>query len=104
MKAITAALCALALSGCGNDCDEVALYDAIKADVQKQLRSPASAVFQDLDAIERMFLSDNNVCHLSLGAHVDSQNGFGAMLRTGFMGNAKRQDDGKIEVSTVLIP
>lgn len=90
---------ALLLPACDDGCDEQALWAAIKEDVSGKLRSPASAEFDP----DISLTSEKHFCGLNVVSYVDSQNGFGAMLRTKFTAFAAFKDDGSISVSSVTL-
>ena len=89
------------LAGC--NCNQDELYDAIKEKVSAELLSPASAVFPDVEKVVRMSNSSGEHCMLMVDGYVDSQNGFGAMLRTHY-GSTTTKDGKGIHVGLVMNP
>lgn len=74
-----------------NRCSQSKLYEAFKENAIVGLTSPASAVFPPAaKAVSHFFNSSQ--CAIIVDTHVDSQNSFGAMLRTKVTGTAKRVD------------
>lgn len=83
---IGVALCLMLLAGCGPQelvCSESFAYGAAKSIVEKHLASPGSAKFASLGnrAVKVVKIGH---CTYRVDSFVDSQNGFGALLRTTF--------------------
>ena len=95
-----ALLSTLALAGC--NCDRDALYEALGKEAALQLRSPSTAVFEPAESAVKLFIDDSSACYISASGYVDSQNGFGAIVRSNFMGTAK-DEGGEIVVRHALI-
>jgi hypothetical protein len=57
-------------------------YSMSRKFVEVALKSPATARFPDISSVEVKALGG---CMFSVRAYVDSQNGFGAMIRTGYL-------------------
>lgn len=81
-------------------CDADAAYAAVKESISSRLRSPGSAIFQDWEGMSER--TSPYICAFNISGYVDSQNGFGAMLRTDFWGSALVKEDGSI--STAVQP
>lgn len=58
------------------------LYNIVKEDIKKSLKTPANATFQDLKKWTIRLNRDNII---EISSYVDSQNSYGAMLRAHFM-------------------
>ncbi len=75
--------------------DKLAAYDMMEKFVIKRLKSPSTAkfpsVWDDRDKHVR-FVSDHTYI---ITSWVDSQNGFGAMIRTQFTGKIREGDNGE---------
>lgn len=85
----------LLLAGCGSDCDERALYEAIKDQVRGGLKSPMSATFAPL--AEAKTYRAERICEIRVKGWVDAQNSFGAIVRSDFTGTAiQNANTGKI--------
>ncbi len=96
------ALCALA--ACKEDaaatCSKLAAYEAVQNKVLDRLKSPGSAQFPPdptgpLYSSGDVIIATKGDCHFAISSHVDSQNGFGALLRTRFSADAKYDETGK---------
>lgn len=80
------ALAFIALAGCGKQglvCSESYAYGAAKSIVGKNLASPGSAKFASLSDSD-VIVRKTGSCEYKIKSYVDSQNGFGALLRTYF--------------------
>lgn len=76
----------LALVGCGQQglvCSESFAYGAAKSIVEKNLTSPGSAKFASAGN-SAVKIKKTGSCEYRIESFVDSQNGFGALLRTHF--------------------
>lgn len=99
------AACAVLLGAAGwflvgpQECTKHSLYETFQDEVKSNLRSPASAVFPPVNEAIRLNVIEN--CFLAFGTYVDSQNGFGAMIRTKVEGNAKVENG--IHTSTAIL-
>lgn len=80
------------LAGCKSDCDEDALYAFIQKDVKAQLKSPGSAVFPPIEEITAV--KHELICNVVFNGYVDSQNSFGALIRSYYAGEALIASDG----------
>jgi hypothetical protein len=89
------------LAGCG--CDQDDLYAAFQAEAVKMLKSPGSAVFQRADQAIRLFNDNSESCAIIVDGWVDSQNGFGALVRSPVSGTAKKVD-GELSAIAVIVP
>ena len=79
--------------------DELSAYVMSQSFVQKQLKSPATAVFPNMstDGVRTQYLGG---CLHKISGYVDSQNGFGALLRTRYLitvRNVKGTDSWQVE-------
>lgn len=81
---ITSGVAALAVaySGFSKVCTAGGAHKALKAEVLGNLKSPATAVFGEATKIERA-----TNCFYSISGVVDSQNSYGAMMRTTYTGS-----------------
>lgn len=97
MKYLIGLLFSLTLYSCSNernpnsDTEKILMYSYAEDFVKKQLKSPSSAKFAE--GIEKV----NSVTYLQDGRYnieswVESQNSFGAMLRTKFSCTLKREE------------
>ena len=91
----------LALAGC--KCNQGDLYEALTKDAASQLRSPASAIFPPADDVVTVFNNSSKSCAIMVGGFVDSQNGFGALIRSSVTGSA-RLEDGTITTNVLVMP
>lgn len=66
-------------------------YTACQAKVETALKSPGSAKWASMDDVTIVKEDGDN--YLSYSFHVDSQNGFGAMVRTRWLCHAKRSGE-----------
>lgn len=85
-RMIGLALALLAVAGCGSQdlvCSESIAYGAAKSIVGKNLASPGSAKFASLGD-RTVKVKKIGACKYRVSSFVDSQNGFGALLRTNF--------------------
>lgn len=74
------------LAGCGERglvCSESFAYGAAKSIMEKRLASPGSAKFASLGN-SAMKVEKLGACKFRVHSFVDSQNGFGALVRTSF--------------------
>ncbi|SFR40473.1 hypothetical protein SAMN04488005_1505 [Yoonia tamlensis] len=69
------------------DCSKRSLYSALKTVAAEQLRSPATATFEDANGAITLYSKDQ--CSIIVDGFVDSQNGFGATVRSSVSGVAK---------------
>lgn len=84
------ALCA-ALSGCGSSGpDELGAKIACKQFVENALKSPASADFPSYSSME----ASGGPTSWSVRGYVDSENGFGAQIRTDWTCTVSSYDEG----------
>lgn len=90
----------LLLSGCASA--EKAAYQACQEEVKRSLRSPASAVFPRLGDGARISGDLSGTADVSISGYVDSQNSFGAMLRSSFHCTQYRKDGQWIVTAHVL--
>ena len=89
----------LALAGC--KCNKGDLYDAFTKEAASQLRSPASASFPPADDVITVFGKSTDTCGIIVDGYVDSQNGFGALIRSTVKGTA-RLIDGSITANVLV--
>lgn len=85
-RVIVLAVVMLAVAGCGSQelvCSESFAYGAAKSIVGKNLASPGSAKFASLGD-RAVKVKKTGVCEYRIESFVDSQNGFGALIRTSF--------------------
>ena len=95
MKIITATILALSLTACdiewGSKTIEQKAYEACQSAVKIDLRSPSTAVFQDVDRVNFHIGTDEDN---PLGWHLigsgEAMNGFGAMTRFHFSCHLER--------------
>ncbi len=83
MRSAAIVLAALALAGCGGGSDEPDDFDAYKACenwVSERLRAPSTA---DFSGVARSEITKTDIGYDVTG-YVDSQNGFGAQIRSDF--------------------
>jgi hypothetical protein len=64
--------------------------------VKKQLKSPSTAIFGKIGECEEPYKDIDGVWWV--GCYVDSQNGFGAMLRSNYLIKMKRVSGGKWDI------
>lgn len=86
VRVIGLTLVLLAVAGCGPQelvCSESFAYGAAKSIVEKRLSSPGSAKFASLSN-RSVKVKKTGVCEYRVESFVDSQNGFGALIRTNF--------------------
>ena len=90
------------LLGCKQDnsaCDLDEGYEYVQKLVRSQLVSPSSAIFPKLNEDGVLFSFSVEECSFRFDAYVDSQNSFGAMIRTKYFGrvlyNKLRKEWGK---------
>jgi hypothetical protein len=82
------------------------VYRVCKDWTTKQLKSPATAVYPPLSALEETEgygFSNKGAAGYTLSGYVDAQNGFGALLRSDFVCKAKKEGD-NWRGSSILIP
>lgn len=81
---------ALALTACTPDgCeDKIGAYVMMQTAVSKTLKSPSTADFPSRHADGVMILNEQP-CHFQIASYVDSQNSFGATVRTRFVAEMK---------------
>jgi hypothetical protein len=84
-----AALAVLALAGCGGSGGEGGAYRACERAVESQLKSPSTADFSG--ATGSTITSSGDTYKVS--GTVDSENGFGAMVRSGFSCELREVED-----------
>jgi hypothetical protein len=85
-RVILLAFAMLSVSSCGSDglvCSESFAYGAAKSIMEKRLASPGSAKFASLSD-PSVTVKKTGACEYHVESYVDSQNGFGALLRTRF--------------------
>jgi hypothetical protein len=75
-------------------CNKSNAYDAAKRIVANHLKSPASAKFAR-EGSDNVSIDDLGGCKYRVASHVDSQNSFGAMLRTNFYITVMRNSEEK---------
>ncbi|MGF6694756.1 hypothetical protein M2318_004845 [Metapseudomonas resinovorans] len=75
-------------------CTKSNAYDAAKRIVANHLKSPSSAKFAR-EGVDQVSIDDLGGCRYRVAGHVDSQNAFGAMLRTNFYITVKRNNEEK---------
>lgn len=86
VRSVFLVLALLLVAGCGQQglvCSESFAYGAAKSIVEKNLASPGSAKFASMGD-GSVKVSKTGACEYRVESHVDSQNGFGALLRTNF--------------------
>lgn len=74
------------MAGCGKPeftCSESRAYGAAQRIIERHLKSPASAKFP-LSSASSVKISQLGKCKYRVESYVDSQNAFGAMIRTPF--------------------
>jgi hypothetical protein len=89
------------LAGCG--CDQDDLYEAFQAEAVKMLKSPGSAVFQPAEDAIVLFNDSSESCAIIIEGWVDSQNGFGALVRSPVSGTAKKVN-GELSAIALIVP
>lgn len=92
------AVSALLLAGCGSDepsgpSDEEQLISLCKEKTLDELKSPGSATFGDM-AVEEIDVGYETVYDYKITGWVDSQNGFGALIRADVTCDFSKRDDG----------
>lgn len=94
---MAATFAVVALSGCRFDgCSEADAYEAIKAEVAPNLTSPGSARFQPAS---EALSGGGETCSFIYQGYVDSQNQFGALLRSNWVGTVAKNHAGKYMAS-----
>lgn len=86
LRLVGIALALVVVAGCGPKefvCSESYAYGSAKAIIEKQLAAPASAKFAK-PSDDGVKVRKTGACEYRVDSFVDSQNGFGAMLRTHF--------------------
>jgi hypothetical protein len=78
--------------------NDKAAYAAQKY-VEKQLKSPSTAKFPSLN--KSKVKKSNNVYEIS--SYVDSQNGFGAIIRSNYIVKIRKKEDGNISLIDIKI-
>lgn len=79
MKIATAIACILTLAGCDSDpCSELAIIGASQQFVLDELRAPSTANFN----AAKTNVAKTGDCEFIVSGPVDSQNGFGAIIRS----------------------
>jgi len=97
MRPILLTLCAAILAGCWGDgrdtggCTKPAAYAAAQDAVKRRLKAPATAVFPAIapgpgHSNTQVIIARKADCTFGVSAHVDAQNGFGALIRSRFSG------------------
>jgi len=81
-------------------CERDAAYAAVQEEVSKHLKSPASAIFPDWEAVSS---GGGAACYFDISGYVDSQNSFGAVLRTTYSGVYGRDESGNPKFILLLI-
>ncbi|MFG5863635.1 hypothetical protein [Metapseudomonas sp. CR1201] len=76
-----------------NECRDYQAYEAAKLIIKKHLKSPSSAKFA-VDGVDQVSIQPLGGCRFRVASHVDSQNSFGAMLRTNFYITVRRDGNG----------
>lgn len=77
-----------------DDCTTTVAYRAAMNIVAKNLKAPATAKFPG-DWEESVSVEKAGICKFRVVGYVDSQNAFGAMIRTHYTLNVERMSDGK---------
>lgn len=75
----------------------LAAHDLIK----EQLRSPASAQGPTSHKASGVSVALTGQCRWTISSYVDSQNGFGAMLRTRYLAVVRAEGDGRYSLENV---
>ncbi|WNF45815.1 hypothetical protein RHP75_15730 [Pseudomonas sp. SG20056] len=86
LRLVGYALALLMVAGCGPKefvCSESLAYGSAKSIIEKQLAAPATAKFAR-PSDQGVKVRKTGACVYRVDSFVDSQNGFGAMLRTHF--------------------
>lgn len=76
---------------------------ASQAFVKERLRSPASAVFPTSSDGQGASVVRTGTCTFTVMGHVDSQNGFGAMLRTEYIAKVTPDAAGKYKLDDLVM-
>lgn len=71
--------------------------------VKERLRSPASAVFPTSSDGQGASVTKTGQCTFTVISHVDSQNGFGAMLRTGYIAKVTPDAAGRYKLDALVM-
>ncbi len=90
-----ACVAGLAVAGCGEQPDASgcpgpkAAFKSLQASIEEQLKSPSTAEFPP-EGVDMLIRDDREPCtYRFAGVGVDSQNGFGAITRSTWVGNLK---------------
>ena len=90
-KVLATAMCVLVLIGAAvfftektTKCASWRAYPKVQDAVRSRLVSPVSAVFPGSSGISRQDLKSFSACYVEMSGHVDSQNSFGAVIRSDF--------------------
>lgn len=80
--------------------DPVTAYVMIQPAVKARLRAPSRAEFP---WFSRVKVTEEAGCVYGVAGYVDAANGFGAMVRTAFVGSIRGYDDGTWQVQKVTL-
>jgi len=94
---IIAAVGCVTLAGGGwyflqNSCSEKSAYEAVKMEMAQYLTAPSTAIYQPWDRVATNAVP--NSCVFSLSGYLESQNGFGAMVKTTFRAHVLKSQSG----------
>lgn len=84
-----------------NPCSPSAAYEAVQSEILDRLRSPATAEFEPLSAAS--VTGDESLCQYVIAAHVDSQNAFGAIIRSEFGASVSYTESSGFQVNVVYV-
>lgn len=91
-------LAALAVAGSvwlisQDNCSQSRLYSAFRNEAADRLKSPSTAVFQPMKDAVSIFNNSSESCAIIVDGYVDSQNGFGAIVRSNVSGISRKDGD-----------
>lgn len=92
--AVVAALSTLAACEESDPCNEIGAFVASQELVERRLKSPSTAEFPRINA-EGVRVAELEECRFMVKAYVDSQNGFGAQIRSVYLAELKYFRDGE---------
>lgn len=77
-----------------DDCDRISAFVASQTFVKREMKAPSSAEFPYISS-EGVSVAGRGDCRFTVTAYVDSENSFGAMLRTSYSMDVQyeRSDD-----------
>jgi hypothetical protein len=83
------------------DCSKSRLYSAFQDQASLQLKSPSTAVFGPMKDAVKLFNKRGESCSIVVEGYIDSQNGFGAIVRSGVSGTSSKAGDEYVVFATV---